>query len=336
MFLDYDLPADRIAQRPVEPRDAARLLVVDRSSQSLAHHHVRDLPDLLNSGDLLVVNDTRVIPARLLGRRAATGGKWEGLFLQALPDGSWSMLSKSGGSLQVGERIDIEPGPLALELVERPVDGPWTYRPLSPGSPFELLEKHGHIPLPPYIRGGRGDAADRDRYQTVFANQPGSVAAPTAGLHLTPELLARLEARGIARAAVTLHVGLGTFQPLGEGDPSRQTIHSEWCTVHEATAQAIRDTKQRGHRVVAVGTTSVRTLETSRGNCWAGPTDLFIRSPYQFQIVDALMTNFHLPGTSLLLLVGALAGDDLLRRAYETAVRENYRFYSYGDAMVVL
>jgi S-adenosylmethionine:tRNA ribosyltransferase-isomerase len=339
-FLDYDLPPDRIAQRPAEPRDTARLLVCRKSDGRIEHRSVSDLPDVLAPGDLLVVNDTRVLPARLFGRRAATGGRWEGLFLQARADGAWEMLSKSGGTLRVGERIEVEPGPFALELVARPDGSPWVYRPLAQGSPADLLARHGHIPLPPYIRHGRGDDADREQYQTVFAERPGSVAAPTAGLHFTPRLLERLTERGIGRATVTLHVGLGTFQPLADGDPQSQRIHSEWCSVPDATVAAIDATRTAGGRVIAVGTTTVRTLESAardgRLTPWSGETDLFIRPGHRFRAVDALMTNFHLPRTSLLLLVGALAGSELLRSAYAAAIDHGYRFYSYGDAMVIL
>ncbi|MBX7105429.1 MAG: tRNA preQ1(34) S-adenosylmethionine ribosyltransferase-isomerase QueA [Gemmataceae bacterium] len=336
MFLDYELPADRIAQRPVEPRDAARLLVARRADGSLEHRTVADLPELLAPGDLVVVNDTRVLPARLLGRRETTGGKWEGLYLQSGPGDTWAMMSKSGGTLRVGERVIVDGEDLSLELVARPDGEPWLFRPSLPGPPEDLLTRFGMIPLPPYIRQGRGDEADREQYQTVFAEVAGSVAAPTAGLHFTPELLARLTDRGINRATVTLHVGLGTFQPLTDGDPDRHAIHREWCAVPGATAEAIRKTKEAGGRVVAIGTTSVRTLESSGGNEWSGDTALFIRPGYEFRVVDALMTNFHLPRTSLLLLVGALTGDDLIRAAYAEAVVTGYRFYSYGDAMLVL
>src|SRR5262245_38972212 len=206
---DYDLPAHLIAQEPCPQRDQARLLVLRRGDGTIAHHVFADLPDLLDPGDLLVLNDTRVLPARLLGRRVRTGGKWEGLFLRALPDGAWEMLCQTRGRLVPGETVRVEPGPLELELVEKTAGGHWLARPATPGAPPELLERHGHVPLPPYIRKGRDTAADRARYQTVFADAPGAVAAPTAGLHFTPRLFERLAARGIERAFVTLHVGLG-------------------------------------------------------------------------------------------------------------------------------
>lgn len=335
MFLDYDLPAELIAQRPVEPRDHARLLVVRRDAQVIEHQHVYDLPELLNPGDLLVLNDTKVLPARLLGHRERTGGKWEGLYLSSQPDGCWSLLSQTKGMLTIGERVVVDSG-LVLTLMDRPDGPPWVYRPESPGTAIELLEQHGSVPLPPYIRKGRGDESDKSRYQTVFAEQPGSVAAPTAGLHFTPELFQRLQDKGIGSATVTLHVGLGTFQPLNEGNPDKHVMHKEWYTLPEVTAKAIRETKERGGRVVAIGTTTVRTLESGDIVERTGETDIFIREPFTFRAVDCLMTNFHLPRTTLLLLVAAFAGEKLLRRAYEAAVAERYRFFSYGDAMVIM
>jgi S-adenosylmethionine:tRNA ribosyltransferase-isomerase len=340
LFLDYELPNDRIAQRPIEPRDHARLLVVRRKDNSLEHRLVYDLPRLLDPGDLLVVNDTRVMPARLIGKRSKTGGYWEGLYLGTTSNGEWQLLSQTRGHLVVGEQIEVEPGPLKLTLLDRPTGQPWLYAPDLPGSTVELLKSHGHTPLPPYIRKGRADEADRTQYQTVFAQMEGSVAAPTAGLHFTPELFERLRKRGIGRASVTLHVGLGTFQPLNDGKPEKHIMHREWCSVPAKTVEAINKTKKKGGRVVAVGTTTVRTLESavraSMLQSWTGETDLFIRPPYEFRIVDALMTNFHLPRTTLLLLVDAFAGSDLVRRAYEAAMENDYRFFSYGDAMLVL
>ncbi|MFL5329341.1 MAG: tRNA preQ1(34) S-adenosylmethionine ribosyltransferase-isomerase QueA [Gemmataceae bacterium] len=340
MFLDYELPSELIAQHPAEPRDAARLLVVRRDSNAVEHRHVRDLPELLAPNDLLVINDTRVLPARLLGRRSKTGGKWEGLYLGTSADGCWEMLSQTRGILDVGEQVDVEPGPLSLTLIERPPGRPWKFQPDPYGDAVTLLGRHGHVPLPPYIRKGRDEPSDREHYQTVFANAPGSVAAPTAGLHFTPELLQRLEGKGVRRANVTLHVGLGTFQPLKDSDPERHVMHKEWCTVPATTVAAVQQIKVRGGRVVAVGSTSARTLETASQsgtlNAWSGETDLFIRPPYTFRTVDCLMTNFHLPQTTLLLMVSAFAGEDLTRQAYETAIAERYRFFSYGDAMLIV
>jgi S-adenosylmethionine:tRNA ribosyltransferase-isomerase len=343
---DYDLPAHLIAQEPCPERDQARLLVVRRADVTLAHHLFRDLPDILSLGDLLVLNDTRVLPARLLGRRTRTGGKWEGLFLGQLPDGLWELLCQTRGRLTEGETIVVEPGPLRLCLAGRSLEGHWLARPSEPGSPMELLERHGQVPLPPYIRKGRAVAADQARYQTVFARRPGAVAAPTAGLHFTPRVFDALERRGIGWTFVTLHVGLGTFQPIQAETIEKHHMHREWGELSAAAAEALTACRQRGGRVVAVGTTAVRVLETAvlaSGGCqppeirpWSGETELYVYPPYQFQAVNALVTNFHLPRTSLLLLVSAFAGIDLTRRAYKTAIEREYRFYSYGDAMLIL
>lgn len=321
-------------------RDQARLLLVRRESRELSDHRVNELPDLLRAGDLLILNNTKVLPARLYGVREATGGKWEGLFLRSLPDGGWEMLCQTRGSPQPGETIRIEGRDLRLRLHSRTPEGHWLVIPNQPGPPEDLLNRCGHVPLPPYIRGGHEEPADRERYQTVFATKPGAVAAPTAGLHFTQELLQRLQNAGIHPAFVTLHVGLGTFQPIKLTNLLQHRMHEEWGELPEATAQAIQACRQRGGRVVAVGTTSVRVLETvaSRGDisAWTGETDLFIYPPYTFQVVDALLTNFHLPRSSLLALVGAFAGLERLHEAYRHAVGERYRFYSYGDAMLIL
>jgi S-adenosylmethionine:tRNA ribosyltransferase-isomerase len=339
VFFDYELPSDLIAQEPAPERDQARLLVVRRSDGSLHHHVVTDLPALLDPGDLLVLNDTQVLPARLLGRRARTGGKWEGLFLCQHPDGLWELMSQTRGRLTEGETIDVAPGPLRLELIGRS-GAHWLARPSEAGSSVELLQRYGHVPLPPYIRKGRAEPGDRERYQTVYAKRAGAVAAPTAGLHFTPHLLERLGQRGIQTAVVTLHVGLGTFQPIQAEDFRQHRMHREWGELPAATAEAIAKRRQSGKRVVAVGTTTVRLLETvaATGEIrpWSGETDLYIYPPYEFRAVDTLLTNFHLPRSTLLLLVGAFAGVELLRKAYETAIAERYRFFSYGDAMLIL
>lgn len=337
---DYELPSRLIAQAPAEPRDHARLLVVHRHQPGLAHHRFFELPDLLDPGDLLVLNDTRVLPARLVGKRLDTGGRWEGLFVRQLPAGEWEMLCRTRGRLRAGERIAIEPGPLVLQLVECLPEGRWSARPESDGPAVELLERFGAMPLPPYIRKGVAGPADRTRYQTVYGREPGAVAAPTAGLHFTSQVFERLEQRGIGWAFITLHVGLGTFRPIEAADYTQHPIHTEWGRLPLATADAIRTCKQRGGRVVAVGTTAVRVLETAAQagavQPWSGDTALFIHPPYPFRVVDALVTNFHLPRTTLLLLVGAFAGVEPLRAAYATAIAADYRFYSYGDAMLIL
>ncbi len=350
---DYTLPPELIAQEPCEPRDHARLMVADRHDQSLRHHRFDDLPTLLEPGDLLVLNDTRVVPARLLGKRAATGGKWEGLFLRELPDATWEMLCQTRGTLTQGEIIAIPPSPhrgsgargeggeslLTLQLFARLPAGRWQVKPLLPGTTVELLERFGQVPLPPYIRKGAARPEDRAHYQTIYANQAGAVAAPTAGLHFTERVFAGLKERGINWITVTLHVGLATFQPIQVEDYTQHPMHTEWGCLSAEAAATINACKSRGGRVVAVGTTAVRVLESVARlgslQAWTGETDLFIHPPYDFKIVDALITNFHLPRTTLLLLVSAFAGVDLVRAAYETAMAERYRFYSYGDAMLV-
>jgi S-adenosylmethionine:tRNA ribosyltransferase-isomerase len=340
-FLDYELPSDLIAQEPATERDQSRLLVVRRRDKSLEHHQFRDLPVLLDPGDLLVLNDTRVLPARLIGRRERTGGKWEGLYLGE-HDRIWEMLCQTRGTLQIDETIIVgEPG-FRLTYLGRTSDGSFLFRPNASESAVDLLGRYGQMPLPPYIRKGRAAAADAERYQTIYARQSGAVAAPTAGLHFTDRVFDRLRQRGIATTTLTLHVGLGTFQPLQTDDLAKHVMHREWCNLPAAAADAVNACRSRGGRVVAVGTTAVRTLESAAAQNpegplkpWSGETDLFIYPPYQFKMVDALVTNFHLPRTSLLLLVGAFAGDDLLKRAYETAIAERYRFYSYGDAMLI-
>jgi len=342
---DFELPPERIAQEPVSPRDRARLLLVDRGHGTLAHHHVADLPELLRPGDLLVLNDTRVVPARLLGQREKTGGRWEGLFLRALPDGSWEMLCQTRGKLREEEVIRVATETtagetLCLQLVARLPQGRWQVKPLQAGATWELLERYGQVPLPPYIRKGRAAPGDREHYQTIYARHAGAVAAPTAGLHFTPELFERLQQRGIERTYVTLHVGPGTFQPVQTEDFAQHQMHREWGELGETAVRAIERCKQRGGRVIAVGTTSVRVLESVAAagalRPWSGETDLFIRPPYQFGVVDALLTNFHLPRTTLLLLVCAFAGSKLTQQAYEAAIAERYRFFSYGDAMLIV
>jgi S-adenosylmethionine:tRNA ribosyltransferase-isomerase len=339
-FFDYDLPAHLIAQEPCPERDRSRLMVVNRADSAIAHHVFADLPDLLAPGDLLILNDTRVIPARLIGRRARTGGKWEGLFLREAPGGLWELMCQTRGRLAEGEAILVEPGGLRLTLVSQTPERRWLARPEVEGSALELLRRHGQVPLPPYIRKGRAAAGDVERYQTVYARKPGAVAAPTAGLHFTPRIFARLEERGIRRAFVTLHVGEGTFAPIKTSDITAHQMHREWGELPAMTADAIAACRSSGGRVVAVGTTAVRVLETVAATGpirpWLGETELFIYPPYRFRAVDALVTNFHLPRTSLLCLVSALAGVELVRRAYGAAVADGYRFYSYGDAMLIV
>jgi S-adenosylmethionine:tRNA ribosyltransferase-isomerase len=339
-WLDYELPPHLIAQEPLAERDRARLLVVRRADATLEHRTFQELPDLLNAGDLLVLNDTRVIPARLLGRRARTGGRWEGLFLNTRTDGTWEILCQTRGRLTEGETILVDPGPLQLTLLSKTPAGHWIVSPPTSGPALEILERHGQVPLPPYIRKGRATPADRERYQTVFAHHAGAVAAPTAGLHFTPRLFERLGQRGIDWTFITLHVGFGTFQSIQVEDVAEHRMHAEWGELSATAVTAITARRARGKRVVAVGTTAVRVLETVAAReplqPWTGETELFIYPPYPFRVVDALVTNFHLPRTSLLLLVSAFGGGDLIRRAYQTAIEHAYRFFSYGDAMLIL
>jgi len=334
---DFNLPEHLIAQHPAAQRDESRLLVVRRGTGTLEHRTFRDLPELLNPGDLLVLNDTKVLPARVVGRRESTGGKWEGLFLRLVGD-LWEMLAQTRSYPEVGSVFVTDTG-LRLTLRGRTEERHWLMEPEPRGTPAELLAQYGHIPLPPYIRKGTATDEDEVRYQTVYAAHVGSVAAPTAGLHFTPELFERLKARGIETARVTLHVGLGTFLPVKVDDPTKHVIHREWCEVTQDTVDAIRAAKARNGRVVAVGTTTTRTLESAAQSGtlqpFGGETGLYILPPFEFRVVDAIITNFHLPRTTLLLLVSALAGSELLRTAYAEAVKREYRFYSYGDAMLV-
>jgi len=339
VFFDYHLPKELIAQEPWPQRDQSRLLVVRRAGGLIEHHVFRKLPELIDHGDLLILNDTRVLPARLKGRTQRTGGRWEGLFLRVDANGDWEVLSRSRARLQSGDTIIAEHG-LSLTLVKRIAVGRWIVQTEPKGSPEELLAIHGLPPLPPYIRKGQAHAGDKERYQTVYAKQPGAIAAPTAGLHFTPQLFANLRKRGIDYAFMTLHVGLGTFQPIQCTDFREHQMHREWGWMPATTASAIERTRRRGGRIIAVGTTAVRVLEAASSDAgaqaWSGETDLFIYPPYSFRSVDALITNFHLPRSTLLLLAGAFGGSDLMRQAYAEAIKASYRFYSYGDAMLIV
>jgi S-adenosylmethionine:tRNA ribosyltransferase-isomerase len=341
---DYHLPRELVAQHPLPHRADARLLVVRRSDESIEHGHMRDLPEYLRPRDTLVFNDTQVIPARLVGRRERTGARWTGLFLEADELGDWKILSRTRGKLEPGEAISVVSWDVRqsvrLRLLARLEEGVWAVRPEPMGPPLEILRRVGRVPLPPYIRDGEMIESDIERYQTVFARQPGAVAAPTAGLHFTPELLARLGKSGVQHEFVTLHVGIGTFRPITVDKVEDHVMHQEWCTVGAEVVQRLHKARQAGGRIVAVGTTVVRTLESAsrcgRLEPFTGTTDLFIRPPYEFRSVDALVTNFHLPKSTLLILVRTFGGDALIRRAYDEAIREQYRFFSYGDAMLIL
>ena len=345
---DYHLPESLIAQAPVEPRDSARLLHHDIGRDATAHRSVRDLPELLAPGDLLVVNDTKVRRARLVGRRAS-GGAVEMLLAELRPDLRWRALVRPAAKLREGERVELEEGRLLAVIGERGTEG--GERAVSLLDPAtgeraseELVESVGRAPLPPYIRRPRGadEALERDRssYQTVFARELGAVAAPTAGLHFTPQLLERLAQRGVERTCVTLHVGEGTFKGVSTEDISQHVMHSERYELLQATVDAIERCRARGGRVVAVGTTSVRVLEscaaaTGRLVAGHGETRLFLVPGAPFHVVDALMTNFHLPKSTLVMLVSAFVGRERTLRLYAEAVEQRYRFFSYGDAMLL-
>ena len=361
----FELPAELIASRPAETRDGARLLVVDRQTASITHARIRDLPELLKPNDLLVFNNTKVLPARLFGFRTSTGGRWEGLYVEEISPGHWHLLSDTRGRLQPGETITVRPAyldssedalenesvaaldseSLILTLIEKRDDGGWIATPNSKTFSLELLEQFGSLPLPPYMGRKLADQDDQQRYQTQFASEPGAVAAPTAGLHFTESLLGHCSSRGIQKAELTLHVGIGTFRPVVAERLADHKMHEEWCRLPPVTCEMVNQTRQRQGRVVAVGTTSVRTLESaaqatmvsgSSLQPWQGRTSLFIQPGYHFRAVDCLLTNFHLPGSTLLVLVAAMAGYDLIMEAYRQAIAERYRFYSYGDAMLIV
>jgi len=432
---DFKLPNELIAQVPMAHRVDARLMVVDRASGTIAHHHVRDLPQFLNPEDCLVLNNTKVLPARLIGRRTQTGGKWEGLFLAADEHGLWKILSKTRGKLKPGEQVALQTSEgkigISLELLARQDDNTWLVKPLSdpvtalhsvpgchssdpvtalhsvpgchssnpvtalhsvpgchssnpvtalysvpgchssdpaittqngghgvislPDDTLAILNRVGWVPIPPYIRNGRMIPSDREQYQTVYASKPGAVAAPTAGLHFSPELLTQIQNLGIDLVPVTLHVGAGTFKPIVTETIEQHVMHYEWCEITDKAVARILRRRRQGGRVIAVGTTSVRVLESaslplahvagSEQNAtdseqgelrpFSGETNLFIKPGYTFRTVDAMLTNFHLPLSTLLILVRTFGGDELIRCAYNEAIAEGYRFYSYGDAMII-
>jgi S-adenosylmethionine:tRNA ribosyltransferase-isomerase len=334
---DYELPIELIAQTPVEPRDASRLLVLDRATGKLAHCIFRELGEYFNPGDLLVFNQTRVMPARLYAHKIPGGGQIEILLLKKIDELTWEALI-GGKGLVAGKRFEVDGGPQA-EVI-KVLDGPGRLlrfdRPLDP-----LFNRIGHVPLPPYIHS---PLADPERYQTVYARELGSAAAPTAGLHFTQGLIESLQQRGVRIGWVTLHVGLDTFAPVAETNPAGHIIHKEWCQVGAETAAEVRAARQAGNRIIAVGTTTVRTLESAARSAnpdqvilpFEGSTDLFILPGFNFRIVDALITNFHLPRSTLLMLVSAFTGREQILAVYEEAKRNLYRFYSFGDAMLIL
>jgi S-adenosylmethionine:tRNA ribosyltransferase-isomerase len=336
---DYDLPERFIAQRPLELRDASRLLVLDRKTGAIQHHQFREIGQFLRAGDVLVLNNTRVIPARLMARKAGTGGQVEILMLKRRAPLNWEVLV-GGKNIRTGAVLDVDGHAGLQAIVMQEFAGSRRMvqfsQPISP-----LLDRVGRVPLPPYIHE---PLADPERYQTVYAQEEGSAAAPTAGLHFTPELLEGLRAQGVIPVYVTLHVGLDTFAPVTEARVEAHHIHGEWCELNDEAAQIINVAKREGRRIVAVGTTTVRTLETAPQNAqsdqtvapFAGSTDLFILPGHHFRVAEALLTNFHLPKSTLLMLVSAFATRELILQAYETAKGEGYRFFSFGDAMLIV
>lgn len=336
---DYELPRELIAQYPADRRDESRLLVVRRDGGALEHRRFRDVGEYFEPGDVLVVNESEVIPARLLGRRSG-GGRAEMFLLRDLADDRWEVLVRPGARIREGAELSFGDGQLMARVEEVLPDGKRVVSLSAPGDVAAAAERLGAVPLPPYI-DREPEPADSQRYQTVYARVPGAVAAPTAGLHFTEELLAELGAAGVATARLTLHVGIGTFRPVAVEDPADHRMENERFDVPVAAADEINEARDAGGKVIAVGTTSVRTLESVAGEdghveAGSGSTDLFIRPPCRFKCVDVLLTNFHLPKSTLLMLVSAFAGRERVLDAYAEAVRERYRFYSYGDAMLLL
>ena len=334
----FDLPQELIAQDPLEDRSSSRLMVLDRKTGEIEHHIFKEVIDYLNPGDCLVVNNTKVIPARLFGSKEGTEAKIEILLLKRKENDVWETLVKPGKKAKPGTRISFGDGLLTGEVIDVVEEGNRLIKFTYDGIFEEILDQLGQMPLPPYITH---QLKDKNRYQTVYAKHDGSAAAPTAGLHFTSELLEAIKAKGVNIAHVTLHVGLGTFRPVKVEDVTNHHMHSEFYIVEEDQAKLINETKQRGGKIVSVGTTSCRTLESATDDqgvlhAGSGWTDIFIYTGYQFKMIDRLITNFHLPESTLLMLVSALAGKDNIMAAYEEAVKERYRFFSFGDAMMIL
>ena len=334
----YDLPEELIAQDPLEDRTASRLLVFNRETGAVEHKIFSDVIDYLTEGDCLVINNTRVIPARLIGEKEGTGGKVEVLLLKRRANDVWETLVKPGKKLRPGARVTFGDGRLKAEILEIAEEGNRLVRFYYEGIFEEILDSLGEMPLPPYITH---KLEDKEMYQTVYAKYDGSAAAPTAGLHFTKELLSKIEEKGIKIASITLHVGLGTFRPVKVDDVNNHHMHTEWYEVNAEAADIINETKRNGGRVICVGTTSCRTIESvadENGYMKAktGETDIFIYPGYKFKIMDGLITNFHLPESTLVMLVSAFAGKENVLAAYETAVKERYRFFSFGDAMILI
>lgn len=336
---DYDLPTDRIAQSPLQRRDASRLLVINRTTREFHHTQFSEICEFLPEAALFVLNDTKVIPARLIGNKTETGGRIELLLIREKEPDTWEVLAKPRRSLRVGTRIVFGDGVLIAEALAKPGNGHCIVHFNYNGEFSVILEAVGQVPLPPYIRRAPS-AEDKTRYQSVYAATEGAIAAPTAGLHFTRELLGKLKANGIETATLTLHVGLGTFQPVKVENIQTHKMHAEYIHLAEATANRIRNAREAGAKIVAIGTTVVRALETAGATGavtpYSGYSELFIYPGHQFRVVDALVTNFHLPKSTLLMLVSAFADSVLIQQAYQEALQHNYRFYSYGDAMLIL
>ena len=333
----YDLPKELIAQDPLRDRSASRLMVLDRVSGEITHRHFREITEYLNPGDCLVINDTKVIPARLYGRREETGGAVEVLLLRRIDADTWETLVRPGKKARPGEKLVFGDESLRGEVIDVVEEGNRLIRFSYEGIFEEVLDRLGEMPLPPYITH---KLEDRSRYNTVYARHEGSAAAPTAGLHFTPELLQQVEDMGVNIARVTLHVGLGTFRPVKVEDVTKHHMHSEFYVISEEAAETVNRTKEAGGRIISVGTTSTRTLESAadedgRIHPCSGWTEIFIYPGYRFKCIDGLITNFHLPESTLLMLVSALAGKEHIMNAYEEAIRERYRFFSFGDAMFI-
>ncbi len=334
----YELPQELIAQTPLERRDLSRLLVLNRENGSIEHRHFYDISEYFKSGDCLVMNNTRVIPARLYGEKVGTGGKIEFLLLKRIDIDTWEVILKPGKRAREGARFSFGGGLLLAEVISVLPDGNRIVRFEFDGVWEELLDRLGETPLPPYIHE---KLSDRERYQTVYSKIEGSAAAPTAGLHFTPELLEKVKEKGVKTAFLTLHVGLGTFRPVSVENVEEHIMHTEHYEVSREAAETINEARRSGGRIIAVGTTSVRTLETCADDegtvhAQSGDTSIFIYPPYKFKAADMIITNFHLPESTLLMLVSAFAGKDKIFDAYRTAVREKYRFFSFGDAMLII
>jgi S-adenosylmethionine:tRNA ribosyltransferase-isomerase len=339
---DYPFPKDLIAYYPAEKRDRSRLLVLDRKTETLEHRSFYQIIDYLEEGDGLVINQTKVFPARIFGINENNQAKIEVLFLKNLKDSMWEVLVKPGKKVSSGSVISFNQGDLRCQISERTKSGSRLAKLMFDGDLFEMLDRLGKIPLPPYIRR-EPELQDKDRYQTIYAKEKGAVAAPTAGLHFTEELLKEIEEKGIRKIPITLHVGWDSFRPIRVDDPKDHKLESEYFKISQSSAERINQIKEDGKKIVAVGTTTVRALETAtddaeshRIQTKSGWTKKFIYPPYKFKVVDSLITNFHLPRSTLLLLVSAFATKELILRAYQEAIKERYRFYSYGDAMLII